>query len=520
MMVTLSENRVGHRMIGSRAKRFLFRAFGAVTVAACLLGATGAAFALTDEAIFRRFEFNFTNPGARALGLGGAFIAAADDATAAQANPAALQYLPAPEFFAELRYTDFDSEIFTSQFGTLNTSPRDLPFLELNAVNNPDSLVNGTFVSYVQPFRLGKRERRFVLAFSRQIVLDAETSLTLDGENTSARFAFDSFPNTFNPDTNQVEVYSVDTFVEGSSDTQIVYWNVGASIEVHPDFSIGATVSLAALDLQADTMTTVDDPLQLFVDPTHPRLTTMPNQEVFRTSVDGTDTDFAWTVGLHWHPDSIFPSGRSELQFGAVFRKGAEFAVDETTYRNDIIDETFPNVIKVPDRYGIGVSYKPGNWTLTADYERINYSDLLEGFKPEVNFLTSGDVAGGAFPVDPANPPVYEVDDADVIHAGAEYTFGLKNGLIPLGVRAGFFNAPDSRIRMSSFNATGPNAGDVNTTFVDAFRGGEDVNHFTAGAGIGFGNTLNSTIQVAGDFSDSGNEFLISYILRFLKYSK
>jgi long-subunit fatty acid transport protein len=493
---------------------------GAVTAGACLFLATGTAFALTDEAIFRRFQFNFTNPGARALGLGGAFIAAADDATAAQANPAALNYLNAPEFFAEVRHSDLDSEVFTSQFGTLDTSPRDLPFLELTSVNNPEDLTNGTFVSYVQPFRFGEKDRRFVLAFSRQVVLDAETSLTLDSENTRARFAFDSFPNTFNPITNQVEVYSVDTLVEGESDTEIVYWNLGASYEVHPDFSIGATVSFGTLDLQAQTVTTVNDPLQLFVDPTHPRLVTMPDDEVFRTFVDGTDSDVAWTVGVHWHPDSIFPTGRSDLQFGAVFRKGAEFAVEENTFRNDIIDRTFDNVINVPDRYGVGVSYKPGNWTLTADYERINFSDLLEGFESGVNFLTSGDVAGGAFPVDPATEPVYEVDDGDVIHLGAEYTFGLRGGLVPLGVRAGYYNSPDNRIRLSSFNATGSNAGNVNTTFIDAFRGGEEVDHFTAGAGIGFGNSLNSTIQVAGDFSDDGTEVLISYILRFLKFSK
>lgn len=47
----------------------------------------------------------FTNPGARSIGLGGAFAAIADDATAAFANPAGLVQILRPEVSAELRGT-------------------------------------------------------------------------------------------------------------------------------------------------------------------------------------------------------------------------------------------------------------------------------------------------------------------------------------------------------------------------------------------------------------------------------
>ena len=50
------------------------------------------------------FEFSFSNPGARSLGLGGAFAALADDATAAFANPAGLVQLASLEISAELRH--------------------------------------------------------------------------------------------------------------------------------------------------------------------------------------------------------------------------------------------------------------------------------------------------------------------------------------------------------------------------------------------------------------------------------
>ena len=47
----------------------------------------------------------FANPGARSIGLGGAFAAIADDATAAFANPAGLVQILRPEISVELRFT-------------------------------------------------------------------------------------------------------------------------------------------------------------------------------------------------------------------------------------------------------------------------------------------------------------------------------------------------------------------------------------------------------------------------------
>ncbi len=47
----------------------------------------------------------FSNPGARSIGLGGAFAAIADDATAAFANPAGLVQILRPEISIELRFT-------------------------------------------------------------------------------------------------------------------------------------------------------------------------------------------------------------------------------------------------------------------------------------------------------------------------------------------------------------------------------------------------------------------------------
>lgn len=48
-------------------------------------------------------QFSFSDPGARSMGFGGAFVALADDATAAYSNPAGLAQLLRPEVSMEGR---------------------------------------------------------------------------------------------------------------------------------------------------------------------------------------------------------------------------------------------------------------------------------------------------------------------------------------------------------------------------------------------------------------------------------
>src|SRR5687767_8595824 len=58
-------------------------------------------------------QFNFGNPGARSLGMGGAFLGLADDASAAEANPAGLTILRKPEVSIEARNYE-EQQLFTT----------------------------------------------------------------------------------------------------------------------------------------------------------------------------------------------------------------------------------------------------------------------------------------------------------------------------------------------------------------------------------------------------------------------
>ncbi len=78
-----------------------------VTATALLISVFGALNAL---AVDPTATFTLPNPGARSMALGGAFVAQADDATAAIANPAGLVQLLDPEVSAELRFWLYSSD--------------------------------------------------------------------------------------------------------------------------------------------------------------------------------------------------------------------------------------------------------------------------------------------------------------------------------------------------------------------------------------------------------------------------
>src|SRR5215210_1907918 len=89
-------------------------------------------------------QFNFGNPGARSLGMGGAFLGLADDASAAEANPAGLTVLQKPEFAVELR-----------QAMELKSIPVRgvFPNIELGSSSTKSRLSEVAFASVVLPVR-------------------------------------------------------------------------------------------------------------------------------------------------------------------------------------------------------------------------------------------------------------------------------------------------------------------------------------------------------------------------------
>src|SRR5438105_5610144 len=117
-------------------RRFVFAAI------VCTLIALPLAAQNTDIESLSGLQFNFGNPGARSLGMGGAFLGLADDASAAEANPAGLTILRKPEVSVEGRNYMQDQILTTS--GTF-------PNISRTAFNNYSNRVEVSFASIVAP---------------------------------------------------------------------------------------------------------------------------------------------------------------------------------------------------------------------------------------------------------------------------------------------------------------------------------------------------------------------------------
>lgn len=85
----------------------------AVTAIALLAFSSPLLAQNTDIEALSGLQFNFGNPGARSLGMGGAFMALADDASAAEANPAGLTILRKAEISIEGRRTTIGQTFVT-----------------------------------------------------------------------------------------------------------------------------------------------------------------------------------------------------------------------------------------------------------------------------------------------------------------------------------------------------------------------------------------------------------------------
>ncbi len=447
--------------------------------AATLLALTALvplADAASDEEIFRDFPFNFTNPGARALGVGGAFISLADDSTAAQANPAGLVVLRTPEFFAEFNTQSYDTSAV--QVSATINSPFFQGDLDASATSMPRTGVNPTFVSYVLPLK------RISLGFSRFETLNVQTrtSNLFSIVGTEAIVAID--PSTGDATIVGTQPVDFELRSEADLDARVTQYNFAAAFNLGSKFSLGLTGVLGTADLDGGAD-------NLFRDSAgggnFPVLTLD-----YATRINDTDTDVVYNVGMLWRPAGW-------MNIGAVYRKGLRFVLQETVLdegvraveARDLYGRTFDNVLHIPDSYGVGLSFRPADpWTILIDVVEIEYSDLMDGFLTGLNRITF-----------PETNLDFTVDDGTEVHLGIEKIF--LSGTTPVAIRFGAWSDPDHRIRAER----------ATNEFASLFPEGERVTHYTAG----FGMTVKQSIQLdfATDISSVDTTAVFSTIFRF-----
>ncbi|HUF14016.1 MAG TPA: outer membrane protein transport protein [Longimicrobiales bacterium] len=342
--------------------------------------ATPAAAQLNAEN-FAQLGFNFSPPGARSAAMGGAFIPLADDATAAETNPAGLTQLLYPQLSFEYKALEYTRTLEEPVADGTSSSEF------ANQVALP------SFASLAYPFSDGDAVIGF---FGHQLV---------DYRSTVASAGVDFGSGLF------LRPYT--------SDIDMSVQNVGGALA----FRLGSLMSLGVAGGASQLDMTVDFPrydVPIFE----------PGYLANRLVVDGSGSGSFANAGVLLKFGSV-------LQIGGVYKlrpsfSGMEYRLEDAEGELLPASSAYNNqgefTVKVPDSWGGGVAVRPYElFTLSASAVVNRYSQLADN--TETVFLESID------PDETLNSEDYVANDAVDIHAGAELILFL--GTTPLAVRGG-----------------------------------------------------------------------------------
>ncbi len=430
---------------------FRFKLFSVLAI----IAVASSAFAITDEEIFRSFAFSFLNPGARSSAMGGAFIALADDATAAEANPAGLTILTKPEVSFEYRHTEVDPNELNSADVLFSTQGLNLVILTTNSIDNQDQ---PSYVSVVFP------ADNWTFGFSRQ-------------ETVKTDAIVDEFIDLTIGDLEAI------INANGSVGQDIVNWNFATGVKLSESFSLGATVKYSTLDWKTDVVNTFFIPaLNVTAIGSH-------------TSINDDDKAWGFNIGALWKSQ--------HASFGLVYKKNPKFEVVENEEGNSVPggQRSFTNVLNVPDNFGGGVAVKPNdNLTLTADVVYIKFDDLTDGFQAGHSVFTLGYTNDNL---------KYKVDNGFDYKVGTEFVVFVRN--VPVALRAGYARKASNSLVLESFSNLLPADQELLPQIFGKER--DDTNHFTFGNGFVFGQHFQ--LDWAMDTSNLDDTFVLSSVVRF-----
>ena len=347
-----------------------------------------------DEKDFEGFTSLALGSGARAFGMGGAFLARADDATAASWNPAGLSYLRKPEL---------------ALVGARNAFGRGLYGRERN-----DTFVGYTpdFASAAHPLSLGPLTGAVQLSYQRVFSFTGRRLISGGRDEEGLPL-------------------SPDFATDGRGGFDVLALGTGLKVSRH--LRLGVTVNHWANGHHQDRTR-----FQLAV-PGRPGGRGESRQQIDYT-LDG------WNVnaGLIWSPWENFNvgvvgktpfTGRMDLE-----RLRTDFTLDDPTVGTANKHESDEVRLNFPGALGVGVSWRPqATLTLSADYTRTFWSrGRIRNF---FTLRSVSDPAGPGPDVFPSirYPTLDDTDQTDTqqLRFGLEHVILLKRFKVP--VRAGAF---------------------------------------------------------------------------------
>ena len=405
-------------------------------------------------------QLSFSDPGARSMGFGGAFVALADDATAAFANPAGLVQLLKPEISVEGRNWSHSTPYTVGgrAEGLPSGSGLDSTVGLRTAISEYDA-TGISFLSFAYP------KGNWSLAIFRHEYADLEFSGETQGLYAGG--------------TDCCQIRSADH--RWATDLSIVSYGVSGAYRINDrvDLGLGVVYYDAFLLANATEYLWDDNTPESFLAPN----SYLPERSILSERLGFDDADWGLAGGFLWRLSESW-------SLGGVYRQGAVVNIGNEVTAGEAIDFGVPpgSVIarvsgistELPDIYGLGAAYRrsDGRLTLSFQWDRVEYSDIPS-----------------SIPLDDQT-----IDNADELHLGAEYVFLGSTPIIAL--RFGVWHEPDHQMRAT-----------IDDPFLRALLPpGEDDMHYSAGLGVAM---RRFQIDLAADFADRVDTVSLSAIYNF-----
>ena len=438
--------------------------FGAVTLIVLAL-LVGAGQAIAQSTAQMPMQFDFLPPGARSVGMGTAFVAAADDATSAFTNPAGLARLSRREVGAELRFKRLASPYLSGGRISGNITGVGLDTVPVPTYGEDiDAQLGVNFVSFSWP-----------LAAKATVTGYFHQAVTID--NGFFNQGVFQRVRIFGEPTDRTREFPVG----GARSVDVRSFGGAIGYQISDRFSVGGGISVWTFDLDASfARFGIDGGFAGTVNRSRISATTEQH---------GDDVAAAFNFGGLF---DVLPY----LKVGGSFRRGPSF---EFSQRDQLPDQQFDltrhGTFKVPDMWAAGVEWRPIEvFRVLVDYNRVSYSQLKK------DFLDFQGIASG-------RPQQLVLDDGNELHAGVEYLF--LRAPLPLAVRGGFWTDPDHVVRYVPTTAHD----ETDTLYQATLPGGETQVHYTAGLGVAASSWLE--INGAADISKRTKYVTLSTVFRF-----
>jgi len=338
---------------------------------------------------------NPVGSGARALGMGGAFIGVADDATAASWNPGGLTQLETPEISAVISYEKrYEERSFADNPGASGTYS-----IELSDLN---------YLSAAYPFTLF--DKNMIVSLNYQTLYDFNKEVQTKYQYTQP------FPGPSGArETNK------------ETDGYLKALSPAFAVQIAPKFSAGITINWFSSDLGCNWKTTYTDKLVgTFAGSPYSRNVIYEDEYQF----DGVN----FNLGIMWNINSF-------LTLGAVYKTpfDADVHYKEVYQVSGTAQNTPPTVIadenqtmKMPQSYGVGLAWRFSDaFTMDLDVYRTDWQDYV------IKQADGREIS----PITGQERSQCDTQPTHQIRLGGEYLFIKKKHVIP--VRAGIFYDPE-----------------------------------------------------------------------------